>query len=69
MAAWLKRNGLNEARGDSVHYAELTANINLLDFKSAGLANFIAAMSGIATSFLAIHPEPVPLVHDFACGG
>jgi putative flippase GtrA len=36
----------------AVHYAVLTANINFFDFKSAGFANFVAAIFGITTSFL-----------------
>ena len=35
-----------------VHYAVLETNLNLLEFRSAGLANFVAAIFGITTSFL-----------------
>lgn len=35
-----------------VHYGVLSANLNLLAFQSAGWANFVAAIFGIATSFL-----------------
>ena len=36
----------------AVHYAVLTANLELLHMPSAGLANGLAAVVGITTSFL-----------------
>ena len=42
-------NGLSAT---AVHYGILTMNLTLLGFKSAGLANFIAAIFGITISFL-----------------
>jgi putative flippase GtrA len=42
-------NGLAAA---AVHYVVLTVNIELLNIPSAGVANFIAAWFGIATSFI-----------------
>jgi putative flippase GtrA len=36
----------------AVHYGILTMNLTLLGFKSAGFANFIAAIFGITISFL-----------------
>lgn len=35
-----------------VHYGVLVVNLNVIGFKSAGLANFFAAIVGITTSFL-----------------
>ena len=35
----------------AVHYGVLTFNLNVLDFRSAGAANGVAAVAGIATSF------------------
>jgi putative flippase GtrA len=35
-----------------VHYTVLSLNITLLEFRSAGLANFVAALFGITASFL-----------------
>jgi putative flippase GtrA len=35
-----------------VHYTALTANLKLLGFQSAGIANFMAAAFGITASFL-----------------
>ena len=43
---------INGLAATAVHYAVLTINIGFLEFNSAGLANFIAAIFGIATSFL-----------------
>lgn len=36
----------------AVHFAVLNVNMTLLSFPSAGLANFVAALFGISTSFL-----------------
>lgn len=36
----------------AVHYGILNVNIGFLEFKSAGLANAIAAIFGVAASFL-----------------
>ena len=36
----------------AVHYAVLTLNLGFFEFKSAGLANLVAAIFGITTSFL-----------------
>jgi putative flippase GtrA len=35
-----------------IHYAMLTVNIEIIGFKSAGLANFVAAFFGIFASFM-----------------
>lgn len=35
-----------------VHYAVLSLNLGLFGFRSAGLANFVAALFGIGASFL-----------------
>lgn len=35
-----------------VHYSVLTVCLGILDFKSAGLANLVAACFGVTTSFL-----------------
>jgi len=36
----------------AIHFGVLTFNINVLNFQSTGLANFIAALFGIIASFL-----------------
>lgn len=36
----------------AVHYGVLTLNITVLEFRLAGLANFVAALFGIGASFL-----------------
>jgi putative flippase GtrA len=36
----------------AVHYIVLNVNMTVLEFRSAGLANFLAALVGIASSFL-----------------
>lgn len=48
----VSRYVINGFVATAVHYAVLTVNINFFDFKSAGFANFIAAIFGITTSFL-----------------
>ncbi|GAA4409085.1 hypothetical protein GCM10011450_27200 [Advenella faeciporci] len=35
----------------AVHYSVLMANLELLDFQSAGVANFVAALFGIMVSY------------------
>lgn len=35
-----------------VHYSVLTVNLEMLNFQSAGVANFVAALFGITTSYL-----------------
>jgi putative flippase GtrA len=51
-AAQISRYVVNGLVATAVHYGVLTANINFLQFKSAGFANFVAAFFGIAVSFL-----------------
>lgn len=51
-AAEVSRYVINGLAATAVHYGVLTVNLSQFDFKSAGLANFIAAVFGIATSFL-----------------
>lgn len=46
------RYGINGVFATVIHFAVLTVNINYLQIKSAGLANFIAAIFGICASFL-----------------
>jgi putative flippase GtrA len=48
----ITRYAINGLIATFVHYSVLTANIAYLEFKSAGLANLIAAIFGIASSFL-----------------
>lgn len=43
---------VNGVAATLVHYGVLAANLNLLGFDSAGLANFVAALFGITASFL-----------------
>lgn len=43
---------INGIVATAVHYGMLTANLNVLEIKSAGMANFVAAIFAIATSFL-----------------
>lgn len=45
------RFGTNGLVATAVHYFILTFNLTVLSFESAGLANFIAAIFGITTSF------------------
>ena len=51
-AAEVFRYVINGLFATAVHYIVLTVNLGLFEFKSAGLANFIAAIFGIASSFL-----------------
>lgn len=51
-AAEIGRYVINGLVATAVHYAVLTINIKLLSFNSAGLANLVAAIFGIAASFL-----------------
>lgn len=50
--AEISRYVINGLVATAVHYGVLTANLNLLNFKSAGTANFVAAIFGITVSFL-----------------
>ena len=43
---------INGVAATSVHYSVLTFNLNVLDIQSAGIANLLAAVVGIITSFL-----------------
>ena len=43
---------INGLLATAVHYGVLTVNLELLNFRSAGAANFIAALFGIGTSFM-----------------
>ena len=43
---------INGLVATAVHYGVLTFNLSFLGFQSAGLANIIAAIFGITTSFL-----------------
>jgi putative flippase GtrA len=51
-AAELVRYAINGLVATVVHFAVLNFNLQLLGLSSAGMANFIAALFGIATSFL-----------------
>lgn len=46
------RYGVNGILATVVHYAVLTFNLQVLSMPSAGLANMVAAVFGISTSFL-----------------
>ncbi|MBB3639059.1 GtrA family protein [Variovorax atrisoli] len=46
------RYGINGLAATAVHYGVLTFNLKVLHFSSAGAANMVAALFGIATSFL-----------------
>jgi putative flippase GtrA len=48
----LVRYALNGIAATGMHYGVLTFNLDVLHFSSAGLANLIAAVFGITTSFL-----------------
>jgi putative flippase GtrA len=50
--AEIVRYVVNGLIATAVHYGVLTLNLSLLGFQSAGLANFVAAIFGIATSFI-----------------
>jgi putative flippase GtrA len=43
---------INGLIATSVHYGVLTVNLELLVFKSAGFANFVAAIFGVGASFV-----------------
>lgn len=43
---------INGILATGVHYGVLTLNMGILEFKSAGLANLVAAIFGITASFL-----------------
>ena len=51
-AAEIVRYAINGLVATAVHYGVLTVNLELLQFKSAGLASFVAALFGITISFL-----------------
>lgn len=51
-AAEIGRFILNGLLATGVHYAALVFNLQVLEFSSAGLANFFAAWAGIAASFI-----------------
>lgn len=46
------RYAINGIVATAVHYAVLTFNVQVCSMPSAGLANFVAAIFGIATSFV-----------------
>jgi putative flippase GtrA len=46
------RYAINGIVATAVHYAVLTFNVQVWSMPSAGLANFVAAFFGIATSFV-----------------
>ncbi|NVK01962.1 MAG: GtrA family protein [Oceanospirillaceae bacterium] len=48
----VSRYAINGLVATVVHYSVLTVNLSLLEFESAGLANFFAAIFGITVSFL-----------------
>lgn len=48
----IMRYAINGIVATAVHYCVLTVNIDFLDFKSAGMANLVAAIFGVAASFL-----------------
>lgn len=50
--AEIVRYVINGVVATGVHYGVLTANLDLFGFKSAGLANLVAALFGITASFL-----------------
>lgn len=50
--AELGRYILNGLIATAIHYGVLTFNLRVLDMPSAGLANFVAAWFGIASSFI-----------------
>jgi putative flippase GtrA len=50
-AAEMARYAVNGLIATAVHYGVLTANLELLGAKSAGLANFVAALAGSMASF------------------
>lgn len=48
----LIRYVINGVAATAVHYSVLTFNLKVLDMQSAGVANLLAAVVGIGTSFL-----------------
>jgi putative flippase GtrA len=48
----LLRYGINGVVATVVHFAVLSFNLNVLGFQSAGAANMLAAVFGIAASFM-----------------
>jgi putative flippase GtrA len=48
----ISRYVINGLVATAVHYGVLNINLGFLEFKSAGVANFVAAIFGIGTSFL-----------------
>lgn len=48
----IARYGINGVVATAVHFGVLTFNLNVLHFQSAAVANLIAAVFGIAISFL-----------------
>lgn len=48
----LLRYGINGMAATAVHFAVLSFNLNVLGFQSAGVANMLAAVFGIAASFM-----------------
>ncbi len=48
----LLRYGINGVAATAVHFAVLSFNLNVLGFQSAGVANMLAAVFGIAASFM-----------------
>ena len=52
VAAEAVRYVINGVAATGVHYAALQLNLNVLGVPSAGLANLLAALVGIAASFL-----------------
>ncbi|UYB51736.1 GtrA family protein [Xanthomonas sp. AM6] len=52
LASEVLRYGLNGVVATLVHYSVLRFNIEVLDFPSVGVANAVAAVFGIGTSFI-----------------
>jgi putative flippase GtrA len=52
MQAELLRYAINGLTATAVHYAVLTFAMEVLSFSSAGLANLLAAATGILSSFI-----------------
>ena len=48
----LLRYGINGVVATVVHFAVLSFNLNVLGFQSAGAANMLAAVFGVAASFM-----------------
>lgn len=67
----LFRYVVNGLVATAVHYLVLHANMTVLEFRSAGLANFFAALFGIASSFLGSYyyvfrSKQGPILRQFA---